>query len=116
MHGPIFGRRNRNFVRKSISVIGGLLITELDEFDYSFHLFLLYHRSFWHAIIVFTMTYDLAIIGGGPAGAAAAVYASRKRLKAVFVTKDWLGQSNVSEGIENWVGTVKVSGLELSQM
>lgn len=62
------------------------------------------------------MTYDLAIIGGGPAGAAAAVYASRKRLKTVFITKDWLGQSNVSEGIENWIGTVKVSGLELSQM
>ena len=47
------------------------------------------------------MTYDLAIIGGGPAGAAAAVYAARKRLKTVFITKDWLGQSNVSEKIEN---------------
>jgi len=61
------------------------------------------------------MTYDLAIIGGGPAGAAAAVYAARKRLKTVFITKDWLGQSNVSEKIENWVGTVAISGLELSQ-
>ncbi len=60
------------------------------------------------------MTYDLAIIGGGPAGAAAAVYAARKRLKSVFITKDWLGQSNVSEKIENWVGTVAISGLELS--
>jgi alkyl hydroperoxide reductase subunit F len=60
-------------------------------------------------------TYDLAIIGGGPAGAAAAVYAARKRLKSVFITKDWLGQSNVSEKIENWVGTVAVSGLELSE-
>jgi len=61
------------------------------------------------------MIYDLAIIGGGPAGAAAAVYAARKRLKTVFITKDWLGQSNVSEKIENWVGTVAISGLELSQ-
>ena len=60
-------------------------------------------------------TYDLAIIGGGPAGAAAAVYAARKRLKTVLITKDWLGQSNVSEKIENWVGTVAISGLELSQ-
>jgi alkyl hydroperoxide reductase subunit F len=60
-------------------------------------------------------TYDLAIIGGGPAGAAAAVYAARKRLKTVFITKDWLGQSNISEKIENWVGTVAISGLELSQ-
>jgi len=61
------------------------------------------------------MTYDLAIIGGGPAGAAAAVYAARKRVKTVFITKDWLGQSYVSEGIENWIGTVKVSGLDLSK-
>jgi alkyl hydroperoxide reductase subunit F len=60
------------------------------------------------------MTYDLAIIGGGPAGAAAGVYASRKRLKTIFITKDWLGQSNVSEKIENWVGTPAISGLELS--
>lgn len=61
------------------------------------------------------MTYDLAILGGGPAGAAAAVYAARKRLSSVMITRDWLGQSNVSEKIENWVGTVAISGLELSQ-
>jgi NADH-dependent peroxiredoxin subunit F len=61
------------------------------------------------------MIYDLAIIGGGPAGAAGGVYAARKRLKTVFITKDWLGQSNVSEKIENWVGTPAISGLELSQ-
>lgn len=59
--------------------------------------------------------YDLAIIGGGPGGAAAGVYASRKRLKTVFITKDWLGQSNVSEKVENWVGTIAISGLELSK-
>jgi thioredoxin reductase len=61
------------------------------------------------------MTYDLAIIGGGPAGAAAAVYAARKRLRSVLITKDWLGQSNVSEKIENWIGTVAISGLDLSR-
>jgi thioredoxin reductase len=61
------------------------------------------------------MTYDLAINGGGPAGAAAAVYAARKRLRSVFITKDWLGQSNVSEKIENWVGSVAISGLDLSE-
>lgn len=54
--------------------------------------------------------YDLAIIGGGPAGVAAGVYASRKRLKTVFITKDWESQSTVSEGIENWIGTIKISG------
>jgi alkyl hydroperoxide reductase subunit F len=61
------------------------------------------------------MPYDLAIIGGGPAGAAAGVYAARKRLKTVFITKDWLGQSYVSEKVENWVGTVAIPGIELSQ-
>lgn len=61
------------------------------------------------------MSYDLAIVGGGPAGAAAAVYAARKRLKTVFITKDWQGQSAVSEGIENWIGTVKISGTELAK-
>lgn len=60
------------------------------------------------------MLYDLAIIGGGPAGAAAGVYASRKRLKTVFITKDWVGQSTVSEKIENWIGTIAISGPELS--
>ncbi len=59
--------------------------------------------------------YDLAILGGGPAGVAAGVYAARKRLNTVFITKDWQGQSTVSEGIENWIGEVKIPGLELSK-
>lgn len=61
------------------------------------------------------MVYDLAIIGGGPAGAAAGVYAARKRLKTIFITKDWLGQSSVSENIENWIGTTNISGMNLAQ-
>jgi thioredoxin reductase len=61
------------------------------------------------------MTYDLAILGGGPAGVAAGVYAARKRLNTVFITKDWNGQSSVSEGVENWIGEVKISGLDLSK-
>ncbi len=59
--------------------------------------------------------YDLAIIGGGPAGVAAGVYASRKRLKTVFITKDWESQSTVSEGIENWIGTVKIAGSDFAK-
>jgi NADH-dependent peroxiredoxin subunit F len=61
------------------------------------------------------MLYDLAIIGGGPAGVAAGVYASRKRLKTVFITESFGGQSIVSDGIENWIGTVKISGAELAK-
>ena len=59
------------------------------------------------------MIYDLAIIGGGPAGAAAAVYAARKQLRSIMITKDWLGQSSVSDKIENWVGTIAISGIDL---
>ncbi len=61
------------------------------------------------------MTYDLAIIGGGPAGAAAAVYAARKRLQTIVITKDWVGQSSVSDKIENWIGTPAISGVDLSK-
>lgn len=61
------------------------------------------------------MIYDLTIIGGGPAGVAAGVYAARKELKTLFVTKDWNSQSTVSEGIENWIGTVKISGADFAK-
>lgn len=59
--------------------------------------------------------YDLAILGGGPAGVAAGVYASRKRLKTIFITDSWGGQSVVSEGIENWIGTIKIPGAKLAE-
>ncbi len=61
------------------------------------------------------MTYDLIIIGGGPAGAAAAVYAARKRLSTLFITAEWGGQSSVSENIENWIGTANISGAGLAE-
>ncbi len=58
--------------------------------------------------------YDLLIIGGGPAGVSAGVYASRKQLKTLFVTKDWGGQSTVSTDIQNWIGTPSISGNKLA--
>lgn len=61
------------------------------------------------------MIYDLAIIGGGPAGISAGVYASRKKIKTIFIAKDFGGQSIVSEGIENWIGTPKISGIDLAK-
>lgn len=61
------------------------------------------------------MTYDLIIIGGGPAGSAAAVYAARKRLKTLFITSEWGGQSVVSEHIHNWIGAATISGIELAE-
>lgn len=58
--------------------------------------------------------FELTIIGGGPAGVAAGVYACRKQLKTLFITKDWGGQSTVSEEIQNWIGTPKISGQKLA--
>jgi len=59
--------------------------------------------------------FDLAILGGGPAGVAAGVYAARKKLKTVLITKDFGGQSVVSENIENWIGEKSISGAELAK-
>lgn len=61
------------------------------------------------------MVYDLIIIGGGPAGAAAAVYAARKRLNTLMLVAEWGGQSIVSEQIYNWIGTPAISGNELAE-
>ena len=58
---------------------------------------------------------DLIIIGGGPAGIAAGVYASRKRVKTVLITEEIGGQSTVSDGIQNWIGTVNIPGTELAK-
>lgn len=59
--------------------------------------------------------YDLAIIGGGPAGVAAGVYAARKRLRTVFITESFGGQSVESLEIQNWIGTEKVPGPDLAK-
>ncbi|MCK5021717.1 MAG: FAD-dependent oxidoreductase [Candidatus Pacebacteria bacterium] len=61
------------------------------------------------------MLFDLVIIGGGPAGVAAGVYASRKKIKTLFIAKNFEGQSTVSSEIQNWIGTIKISGAELSK-
>ena len=59
--------------------------------------------------------YDLIIIGGGPAGVSAGVYASRKQLKSLLITKEFGGQSVVSEDIQNWIGTPHISGADLAK-
>ncbi len=60
-------------------------------------------------------TYDLIIVGGGPAGTAAAVYAARKQLKTLLIVKEWGGQSTVSDDIQNWIGTTHISGADLAK-
>ena len=61
------------------------------------------------------MMYDLVIVGGGPAGTAAGVYASRKQLNTLLITSEWGGQSKVSPDIQNWVGTPSISGEALAK-
>jgi len=57
--------------------------------------------------------YDLMIIGGGPAGLAASVYAARKRLKTLLVSGDVGGQVNWTLGVENYLGYQFIEGSEL---
>ncbi len=59
--------------------------------------------------------FDLAIIGGGPAGISAGVYAARKQLKTVFIAETIGGQSIDSIDIQNWIGTPHVVGLDLAK-
>ena len=59
--------------------------------------------------------YDLIIVGGGPAGVAAGVYAGRKRIKALLVTDTFGGQSLVSNEVQNWIGTKSISGFDLGK-
>lgn len=59
------------------------------------------------------MIYDLIIIGGGPAGITAGIYAARKKLKILLITKEWGGQITKANEIENWPGTKKISGMDL---
>ena len=60
--------------------------------------------------------YDLAIIGGGPAGLAAAIYAAREGIDAVVIERSALGgQSGVTERIDNYPGFPEgVGGAELA--
>lgn len=43
----------------------------------------------------------------------AGVYAARKRLKTLFITESFGGQSTESAGVQNWIGTIEISGQDL---
>lgn len=60
------------------------------------------------------MVYDLIIIGGGPAGMAAGIYATRQKLNTLLITKDFGGQlARKAVMIENYPGFEEISGMEL---
>ncbi len=58
-------------------------------------------------------SYDLIIIGGGPAGLTAAVYAATLKMDAFLITKDLGGQAIDSTKIENYMGFDFITGSEL---
>lgn len=57
---------------------------------------------------------DLVIVGAGPAGITAAIYAARKRIDFLVVTEDIGGQAAWSADIENYTGYQFISGPELA--
>jgi thioredoxin-disulfide reductase len=60
--------------------------------------------------------YDLIIIGGGPAGITAAIYAKRQKLDLLLITKEFGGQMNrKAVKIENFPGILEISGKDLIQ-
>jgi len=60
--------------------------------------------------------YDLIIIGGGPAGLTAGIYAQRARLKTLLLEKEMVGgQIAVSDVIENYPGFPSISGADLME-
>jgi len=59
--------------------------------------------------------YELIIIGAGPAGITASIYAARKRMNFITIAKDIGGQAALSSDIENYTGYQYITGAELSK-
>ena len=59
--------------------------------------------------------YDLIIIGAGPAGLTAAVYAARKKLDTLVISKNVGGQTILAPGVENYMGYQYITGQELTR-
>jgi len=59
--------------------------------------------------------YDLIIVGCGPAGMNACLYATRSNLKTLVIERNYPGGKVVKANVvENWIGTEKISGVDLS--
>ncbi|MCC6063146.1 MAG: hypothetical protein LM570_01220 [Thermocrinis sp.] len=58
----------------------------------------------------------MVIIGGGPAGISASIYAVRKKVDFVLITKEVGGQVIKAGNIENYLGYVIVDGIILVRL
>ena len=82
--------------------------------------FLAFELWIWFGIWALTFNicfviYDLIIIGGGPAGITAGIYAARKKINTLLLTKDFFGQIGSTGCVDNWPGEMGVGGLALMQ-
>jgi thioredoxin reductase (NADPH) len=57
--------------------------------------------------------YDVAIIGAGPAGMTAGIFAARYKMKAIIFAKEIGGTCNTAHNVENYPGFKSISGIEL---
>lgn len=57
--------------------------------------------------------FDLAIIGLGPAGITAGIYAARKKMNFVVIGKEPGGTASTAAHVENWPGDKTISGMDL---
>jgi len=62
------------------------------------------------------VTYDLIILGGGPAAMSAAVYAARKMINVAIITRDFGGQVRETSEVENWLGFQNINAKDLVDM
>lgn len=60
---------------------------------------------------------DLVIIGSGPAGLSAALYAKRANLDVLVIEKEYLGTGQIAESaqVDNYIGLSGISGFELGE-
>lgn len=59
--------------------------------------------------------FDVVVVGGGPAGSSAAVYAARKGIRTAMIAEDFGGQVKDTVGIENLIGTLYTTGAHLAE-
>ena len=72
------------------------------------------HKSLYINALFRLIMHDLIIIGGGPAGLAAAIYGARYMLNTILICKDHGGAIAEAHLVENYPGFESISGLDLA--